>query len=105
VSATSAHIQFFFRPRGCWKRLLARLIGAPTCGIVRSGPQMHRLGDPYEIALPFVAPDHVNAELVGLATRSPHVDDLKAARSAFAREHMSVFFKRMSGGKSKMVQV
>jgi hypothetical protein len=87
--------EYFFRPRNRLTMFLARLIGAPTCGVLRGGPDMHKLGDPYDVAMAFVARDHRHAELEALPGRTVRPSDLKGSCAALAAAGMSVEFKRL----------
>ena len=93
-----AHIEFIFRPRNFVDRFLAWLIGAPTCGIIRSGPLMDHYGAEYDLAVFFVATDDKTAELKGLS--SPvQLCHFKAIKRAGAVEGLKIRWHRRKAGR------
>ena len=100
------HIEFIFRPRNWFHRFLAWIIGAPTMGIVRAG----KFEDPfaasekdsdevyfYEASACFVAPDHKNAEIKGLAS-TVRFSMYKAAQRAFTKVGLKIIWDRHRAG-------
>jgi hypothetical protein len=93
-----AHVEFIFRPRNVVVRFLAWLIGAPTCGIIRSGPLMDHFGADYDLAVFFVAPDDKTAELKGLSSPVQHAH-FKAIKRAGAAEGLKIRWDRRKAGR------
>lgn len=95
-----AHIEFIFRPRNALHRFLAWVIGAPTMGIIRAGEHedpFTATENHYEASACFVAPDHVTAEIKGLA--SPvRFSMYRATKRALAAVGMRIRWDRHKAG-------
>jgi|SRR5579872_4886339 len=86
--------EFFFRPKNLLHRWLARLIGAPTCGVLRGGPEHHKHGDPYDVAVAFCARDHFNTQLEAFPGRSVRPSDIKDAVGVLRGHGLRPWFDR-----------
>lgn len=83
----SVYVEFFFRPKTWLTRQIARVIGAPTCGVLRGGPEAKKYPDPYDISCAFRAYDHHNAELIAFTSQRPTGELLALVRGAVKELH------------------
>ncbi len=82
---------------------MAWAIGAPTCGMLRCGPDHHKHGDPYDVAVAFVARDHLNAEVEGLTTTQPRPSDMRDGKFALAEEGLFWVYRRRKEGRPERI--
>jgi hypothetical protein len=103
----SVSVEYFFRPKNLIIKWLAVLIGAPTCGVLRGGPSMNKLGDPYDIAMAFKSYNHKDIELEALPAREVVPSDLRDVRKLLKGDGFSVnYIRRDKNGKiTKVVKL